>query len=186
MAKMRKALQERPQGALPSNTIPNPHEEIKAITTRSGNVLAGPSVLLPSLSSSSSKELSPSSRSSEIPPSSASTSSELPKWNPHQHLIPYPSSLADPLSLMPKYAKMLKDLLFDKEKLLGLANTSLTENCVAVLLKKLPKKHGDPGKFLIPCDFPELEKCMALANLGANINLIPLSVGILDLMRQSK
>ncbi|GJU78843.1 ribonuclease H-like domain-containing protein [Tanacetum coccineum] len=48
LAEIRKALQERPRGALPSNTIPNPREEIKAITTRSSNVLAGPSVpLLP-------------------------------------------------------------------------------------------------------------------------------------------
>ncbi|GKF65055.1 hypothetical protein Tco_0188503, partial [Tanacetum coccineum] len=60
---------------------------------------------------------------------------------------------------------MLKDLLSDKEKLLGLANTSLTENCSAILLKKLLEKLRDPGKFLIPCDFPELEKCMALADL---------------------
>ncbi|GKC90053.1 hypothetical protein Tco_1150702, partial [Tanacetum coccineum] len=85
-------------------------------------------------------------------------------------------SLAEALALMPKYHKMLKDLLSDKEKLLGLANTSLTKNCSAVLLKKLLEKLGDPGKFLIPCDFPKLEKCMALANLGANINLMPLSV----------
>ncbi|GJS15182.1 reverse transcriptase domain-containing protein [Tanacetum coccineum] len=52
MGQVQKALQERPQGALPSNTIPNPREEIKAITTRSGNVLAGPSVPHPPLSSS--------------------------------------------------------------------------------------------------------------------------------------
>ncbi|GKB97221.1 reverse transcriptase domain-containing protein [Tanacetum coccineum] len=45
-----------------------------------------------------------------------------------------------------------------------------------VLLKKLPEKLGDPRKFLIPCDFQELEKCMALANLGTNSNLMPLSV----------
>ncbi|GJY52546.1 hypothetical protein Tco_0443393 [Tanacetum coccineum] len=97
--------------------------------------------------------------------------------NPHQPAtIPYPLSLAATLALMLKYHKMLKDLLSDKEKLLGLANTSLTENYLAVLLKKLPKKLGDPGKFLIPCDFPELEKCMALADLGTNINLMPLSV----------
>ncbi|GKE28673.1 reverse transcriptase domain-containing protein [Tanacetum coccineum] len=57
-----------------------------------------------------------------------------------------------------------------------MANTSLTENCSVVLLKKLPEKLRDPGKFLIPCDFPELEKCMALAALGASINLMPLSV----------
>nr|GEV58840.1 copia protein [Tanacetum cinerariifolium] len=63
-----------------------------------------------------------------------------------------------------------------KEKLLGLANTLLTKNCSAVLLKKLPKKLGDPRKFLISFDFLELEKCMALADLGTNINLMPLSI----------
>ncbi|GJW38466.1 reverse transcriptase domain-containing protein [Tanacetum coccineum] len=42
--------------------------------------------------------------------------------------------------------------------------------------KKLPEKHGDPGKFLIPCDFPELDECLALADLGVSINLMPLSV----------
>nr|GEY20679.1 reverse transcriptase domain-containing protein [Tanacetum cinerariifolium] len=44
-----------------------------------------------------------------------------------------------------------------------------------VILKKLPEKLGDPGKFHIPCGFNKL-KCKALANLGASINLIPLSV----------
>ncbi|GKF87371.1 reverse transcriptase domain-containing protein, partial [Tanacetum coccineum] len=45
-----------------------------------------------------------------------------------------------------------------------------------VILKKLPEKVGDPGKFLIPCEFPELVKCLALANLGVSINLMPLSI----------
>ncbi|GJT05327.1 hypothetical protein Tco_0839789 [Tanacetum coccineum] len=85
-------------------------------------------------------------------------------------------SLVKALALMPKYAEMLKDLLSNKEKLLELANTPLNENCSAVILKKLPEKLRDLGKFLIPCDFSELEKCMALANLGASINLMPLSV----------
>nr|GEZ85339.1 reverse transcriptase domain-containing protein [Tanacetum cinerariifolium] len=44
------------------------------------------------------------------------------------------------------------------------------------LLKKLPKKLGDPGKFLIPCDFPEMAECLALADLGASINLMPFSI----------
>ncbi|GJT41802.1 reverse transcriptase domain-containing protein [Tanacetum coccineum] len=82
-------------------------------------------------------------------------------------------SFIEALALMPKYHKMLKGLLSD---VLGLANTSLTENCLADLLKKLPEKLKDPRKFLIPCDFPELEKCMALADLGVSINLMPLSV----------
>ncbi|GJV93875.1 reverse transcriptase domain-containing protein [Tanacetum coccineum] len=84
-------------------------------------------------------------------------------------------TLADALILIPKYQKMLKALLSNKEKLLELANTPLNENCSAVILKKLPEKLGDPGKFLILCGFSEL-KCKALADLGASINLMPLSV----------
>ncbi|GKB70310.1 hypothetical protein Tco_0931722, partial [Tanacetum coccineum] len=73
-------------------------------------------------------------------------------------------SLADALVLISKYQKMLKRLLSNKEKLIELANTPLNENCLAVILIKLPEKLGDPGKFLIPCGFSEL-KCKALADL---------------------
>nr|GEZ50257.1 reverse transcriptase domain-containing protein [Tanacetum cinerariifolium] len=84
-------------------------------------------------------------------------------------------TLAEALVLMTKYQKMLKALLSNKEKLKELANTPLNENCSAVILKKLLKKLRDPRKFLIPCGFSEL-KCKALADLGASINLMPLSV----------
>nr|GEV22305.1 reverse transcriptase domain-containing protein [Tanacetum cinerariifolium] len=84
-------------------------------------------------------------------------------------------TIDDALILIPKYQKMLKALLSNKEKHLELANTPLNENCSAVTLKKLPKKLGDLGKFLIPCGFNEL-KCKALADLGASINLMPPSV----------
>ncbi|GJT61901.1 hypothetical protein Tco_1005434 [Tanacetum coccineum] len=67
---------------------------------------------------------------------------------------------------------MLKSLLSNKEKLIELANTPVSENCSAVILKKLPKKLGDPGKFLIPCDFSEL-KCKALADLDCKRCLCP-------------
>nr|GEZ91295.1 reverse transcriptase domain-containing protein [Tanacetum cinerariifolium] len=70
---------------------------------------------------------------------------------------------------------MLKALLSNKEKLQELANTPLNKNCSAVILKKLPEKLKDPRKFLIPCGFSEL-KCKALADLGASINLMILSV----------
>ncbi|GJX58993.1 reverse transcriptase domain-containing protein [Tanacetum coccineum] len=56
------------------------------------------------------------------------------------------------------------------------AKTPVNENCSAVILKKLPEKLRDPDKFLIPCDFPEIVECLALANLGASINLMPLSI----------
>ncbi|GKB54986.1 reverse transcriptase domain-containing protein [Tanacetum coccineum] len=84
-------------------------------------------------------------------------------------------SLVDALILMPKYTKMLKDLCANKEKLEELANTPLSENCSAVILKKLPEKLGDSCRFTIPCDFSKL-KCQGLADLGASINLMPLSV----------
>ncbi|GJY37640.1 reverse transcriptase domain-containing protein [Tanacetum coccineum] len=85
-------------------------------------------------------------------------------------------SLADALILMPKFASTLKALIGNKEKLSEMARTPLNEHCSAVILNKLPKKLGDPGKFLIPCDFPEMDECLALADLGASINLMPLSV----------
>ncbi|GJX00958.1 reverse transcriptase domain-containing protein [Tanacetum coccineum] len=106
MIKMENAFNERPQGGLPSNTVPNPREETKVIITRSGITLAGPSVPPPPLSSSS------------------------------------------------------KEVERDPE----------------TTIDKLPEKLRDPGKFPIPCDFSELEECMALADIGASINLMPLSV----------
>nr|GEX84286.1 reverse transcriptase domain-containing protein [Tanacetum cinerariifolium] len=85
-------------------------------------------------------------------------------------------SFADALILMPKFASTLKAFIGNKEKLSEMARTPLNEHYSAVLLKKLPEKLGDPGKFLIPCDFPGMAECLALADLGASINLMPLSV----------
>ncbi|GJW19235.1 reverse transcriptase domain-containing protein [Tanacetum coccineum] len=84
-------------------------------------------------------------------------------------------TLADASILILKYQKMLKSLLSNKEKLIELANTPVSENCSAIILKKLPEKLGNPGKFLIQCGFNEL-KYKALADIGASINLMPLLV----------
>nr|GEV33354.1 DNA-directed DNA polymerase [Tanacetum cinerariifolium] len=85
-------------------------------------------------------------------------------------------SFADALIHMPKFAPMFKKLLNNKDKLIELTKTPLNENCSGVVLKKLPEKLGDPGRFLIPCDFTGLDNCLALADLGASINLMPLSI----------
>nr|GFA27404.1 reverse transcriptase domain-containing protein [Tanacetum cinerariifolium] len=85
-------------------------------------------------------------------------------------------SFADALIHMPKFAPMFKKLLNNKDKLIELTKTPLNENCSAVVLKKLPEKLGDPGRFLVPCDFTGLDNCLALADLGASINLMPLSI----------
>nr|GFC17301.1 reverse transcriptase domain-containing protein [Tanacetum cinerariifolium] len=85
-------------------------------------------------------------------------------------------SFADALIHMPKFAPMFKKLLNNKDKLIELNKTPLNENCSAVVLKKLQEKLGDPGRFLILCDFTGLDNCLALADMGASINLMPLSI----------
>ncbi|GJS74424.1 reverse transcriptase domain-containing protein [Tanacetum coccineum] len=85
-------------------------------------------------------------------------------------------SFMDALTLMPKFASTLKALIGNKEKLSEMARTPLNEHCLAVILNKLPEKLGDPGRFLIPCKFPGMDECLALADLGASINLMPFSV----------
>ncbi|GJY71740.1 reverse transcriptase domain-containing protein [Tanacetum coccineum] len=85
-------------------------------------------------------------------------------------------SFANALILMPRFTPTIKSLLMNKEKLVELAKIPLNENCSAMLLKKLPEKLRDPSKFLIPCNFPGMDVCHALADLGASINLMPLSI----------
>ncbi|GJY01423.1 reverse transcriptase domain-containing protein [Tanacetum coccineum] len=85
-------------------------------------------------------------------------------------------SFVDALIHMPKFAPMFKKMLNNKDKLIELTKTPLNENCSAVVHKKLPEKLGDPGRFLILCDFLEFDNCLALADLGASINLMPLSI----------
>ncbi|GJU87071.1 reverse transcriptase domain-containing protein [Tanacetum coccineum] len=207
-------------GSLPSNTVANPKGELKAIITRSGLVLNGPSVSMPPpfINPKEDERVEETLTDPEhgkftikVPPPLVQKAKPPSQRNyvvhqrdPRHPHIPYPSrmnkekqkekdevqiqkfyqmfkqlhiniSFADALILILKCQKMLKSLLSNKEKLLELANTPLNENCSAVILKKLPEKLGDPGKFLIPCGFSEL-KCKALADLGASINLMPLSV----------
>nr|GEW06177.1 reverse transcriptase domain-containing protein [Tanacetum cinerariifolium] len=182
-------------GHLPSNTIANPKVELKSITTQSGIVLDGPSVPIPLPFINPEED----ERVEET-----LTDQDLDEDPLHPN-IPYPSrmhkqkqqekdevqiykfwqmfkqlhiniTLADALILIPKYQKMIKALLSNKEKLLKLANTPLNENCSAVILKKLHEKLGDPGKFLIPCGFSEL-KCKALADLAGITRDVFIPVG---------
>nr|GEU73037.1 reverse transcriptase domain-containing protein [Tanacetum cinerariifolium] len=85
-------------------------------------------------------------------------------------------SFVDALILMPKFASTIKSLLTNKEKLFELARTPLNKHCLAVLLKKLAEKREDPDKFLILCDFLGMDEYLAVANLGASIILMPLSI----------
>nr|GEX05233.1 reverse transcriptase domain-containing protein [Tanacetum cinerariifolium] len=199
--------------SLPSNTIPNPRNETKAITTRSDISYDGPPIPPPVVEKKpeatkdtelpSTKYIQP--PSVQVPEKDKEPIDEpfvvpKPKAN-----LPYPSrlakeklcekddilaakfmeifcdlhfelSFADALVHMPKFAPMFKKLLNNKDKLIELTKTPLNENCSAMVLKKLPEKLGNPGRFLTPCDFSKFDNCLALADLGASINLMPLSI----------
>nr|GFA59549.1 hypothetical protein [Tanacetum cinerariifolium] len=149
-------------GTLPGNTITNPKEDLKGVTTRSGVAYPGPKT--PTPSKQGTKHVV------------APVSAPLPNVKPS---IPYPSrhddekrhdqangqiekfyeifkemsfeiSFADALILMPKFASTLKALIGNKEKLNEMAQTTMNEHCSTVILNKLPRKLGDSSKFLIP------------------------------------
>nr|GEZ17418.1 reverse transcriptase domain-containing protein [Tanacetum cinerariifolium] len=153
-------------GSLPINTIANPKGELKAITTQSGIILDGPSIPIPPSFINPEEDERKQQEKDEV---------QIHKFWQMFKQLHINITLADALILIPKYQKMIKALLSNKEKLLELANTPLNENCSAVILNKLLEKLGDPGKFLILCGFSEL-KCKALVDLGASINLMPLSI----------
>nr|GFC24515.1 hypothetical protein [Tanacetum cinerariifolium] len=139
-------------GTLPGNTVTNPKEDLKGITTRSGVAYQGPKTP---------------SQSNQVAPVSA----PMPNL---KHSIPYPSrrdnekrhdqaneqieklyeifkdmsfeiSFTDALTLMPKFALTLKALIGNKEKLNEMARTPMNEHCSAAILNKLPRKLGYPG-----------------------------------------
>nr|GEY23192.1 reverse transcriptase domain-containing protein [Tanacetum cinerariifolium] len=168
-------MQSQGQRTLPGNTITNPKEELKGITTRSGVAYQGQKTPSPSKqgtkvikdqvktpSSQNTAPVQPSviqseSQASVSKPIVAPVSALMPNLKPS---IPYPS----------------RPLIGNKEKLSEMARTPMNEHCLTVILNKLPRKLGDPGKFLIPCEFPGMNECLALADLGTSINLMPFFV----------
>ncbi|XP_019455130.1 PREDICTED: uncharacterized protein LOC109356257 [Lupinus angustifolius] len=76
---------------------------------------------------------------------------------------------------MPVYAKFMKDLLTKKRKL-SEETVTLEAGCSAIIQKSLPEKTKDPGSFTIPVTIGELYVGKALLDLGASINLMPLSM----------
>ncbi|GJS95075.1 reverse transcriptase domain-containing protein [Tanacetum coccineum] len=197
---------------LPGNTVTNPKEDLKGITTRSGVTIQGPKAFnhdvevtkdtMPPANNGSTEDVQPpvvqiQSRNPNPEPNVApvvtpasipfpsrrndekrkeKANDQIEKFYEIFRDLSFEISFTDALMLMPKFASTLKTLIGNKEKLSELARTPLNENCSAVILNKLPKKLGDPGRFLIPCEFTGITTCNALADLGASINLMPYSV----------
>nr|GFA17197.1 reverse transcriptase domain-containing protein [Tanacetum cinerariifolium] len=176
-----KANQSSTSCTLSSSTIPNPKGEIKAITRRSGVAYEGPLIPTPKKVVEQETEETTDKEQSNFQGSTAHKLHEKAMNQMEMFFqifqdLHFDISFADALLLVLKFASTIKSLLTNKDKLFELAKMPLNENCLAMLLKKLPEKLGDPGKFLIPCDFSGMDVCHALADLGASINLMPLSI----------
>ncbi|GKF59409.1 hypothetical protein Tco_0176195 [Tanacetum coccineum] len=130
-------------GSLPSNTVANPRVQTQAPIDEPA-VAPKPKPSIPYPSRANKQKLR------EKDDNLASKFVEIFRE------LHFEISFADALLHKPKFASMFKSLLNNKEKLFELAKTPVNENCLAIILKKLPEKLGDPNKFLIPCDFPEL------------------------------
>ncbi|XP_015944544.1 uncharacterized protein LOC107469680 [Arachis duranensis] len=77
---------------------------------------------------------------------------------------------------MPLYAKFLKELMTRKRNWDEKEIVVLTEECSAIIQKKLPQKLKDPRSFQIPCIIWEISIEKALCNLGTSINLMSLAM----------
>ena len=80
------------------------------------------------------------------------------------------------LQQMPLYSKFLKDMLTRKNKYIHSENIIVEGNYSAVIPKILPPKHKDFGSVTISCAIGEVSIGKALIDLGASINLMPLSM----------
>ncbi|XP_062089643.1 uncharacterized protein LOC133796180 [Humulus lupulus] len=77
---------------------------------------------------------------------------------------------------MPNYVKFLKDILTMKRRLGEFETVALTEGCSAILKNKVPPKLKDLGSFTIPYSIGGRDVGRALCDLGASINLMPMSI----------
>ncbi|KAL5568115.1 hypothetical protein UlMin_024690 [Ulmus minor] len=80
------------------------------------------------------------------------------------------------LEQMPNYVKFMKDMLMKKKRFGEFETVALTRECSAALQSKLPPKLQDPGSFTIPCSIGGQYCGKALCDLGASINLMPMSI----------
>ncbi|XP_073119798.1 uncharacterized protein [Henckelia pumila] len=164
------ALNNQQRDVFPSNTEVNPREQCNVVTLRSGKELAidNPKAV----DDEEVEEIVVESKNSDKKNSSKSAV-VLEKPSVPKSILSYPQRFK---KKMPHYAKLMKDVMARKRKLEEFETVKLTEECSAILQKKLPQKLKDPGSFTIPCIIGGATVNRVLCDLGASINLMPLSI----------
>ena len=84
--------------------------------------------------------------------------------------------LLDAIKNMPSYEKFLKELCTNRKKLAENEKVQMAQNVSAIIQKKLPPKCRDQGMFSIPCRIGNVYIEQAMCDLGASINVMPLSL----------
>ncbi|KAH9751859.1 hypothetical protein KPL71_014474 [Citrus sinensis] len=177
------AVSNRPQGSLPSNTE-NPRREgkehYKVINLRSGNeVDSAVSVQKRRIESNQGQE------DTQVEESQSSTFrmqintvllQHLQKFIIQHLVLPINIPFVEALEQMPNYAKFFKDILTKKRRLREFETVALTQECSRMLQSKIPQKMKDLGSFTIPYSMGTKYSGKTLCDLGASINLMPLSV----------
>ncbi|GJW30947.1 reverse transcriptase domain-containing protein [Tanacetum coccineum] len=185
----------RPSRSLPSNTQPNPcgsnskayqppqacNEHVNAVFTRSGKSYNPPDNPNDQQNNSENPINFDSDDEDDEPTTQLKTQpakpvKETPLPKPYKPKIPINIPLVDVLAEMPNYGKFLKELIRNKHKIEQIYAAFLSVESSAMIQNKVPPKLGDPGSFLIPCNFNKTFSCNAMADLGASINLIPYSL----------
>ena len=181
IGQMANLLTERQPGSLPSNSEVNlrrdGNEHVKAVTLRSGKELEVQEQSPVIEEVENEKVIQPGQNDDadrEHPQEKQSAGNTTEARDKPQ--IPYPQHLkkhkldkqftkfmevfkklhinilfADALEQMPSYVKFMKDILSHKRRLADFETVNLTEECSAILQRKLPQKLKDPGSFTIPC-----------------------------------
>nr|GEV29638.1 reverse transcriptase domain-containing protein [Tanacetum cinerariifolium] len=158
-------------GAYQGNTITNPKEDLKGITTRSGTAYPGPTIPTTSSTPPVVERETEATKDTVHPTNNGSTDVQPP-------IVPTEYQILNSELVISPIIEPVASLISAPRPNLrpSIPYPSKLHDQNLLLLKKFLEKLGDPGKFLILCDFPIMAKCLALADLGAIINLMPLSV----------
>ena len=192
MGQMAKQLSERDPGTLPSDTHIPRMENASAITTRSGRVLnhvekPHKEVIVEEVRAEKksegekTKEYKKGEKESKVPFPKAlmkkNLEKQFSKFVAMFKKLHVDLPFSEVLEKMPQYAKFMKEILSKKRRLSEMDEiVELTEECSAIIQRKLPVKIKDPGKFLLPVEFEGKEGTNGLIDLGASVNLMPLSM----------
>nr|XP_025678646.1 uncharacterized protein LOC112778553 [Arachis hypogaea] len=180
----------KPSRSLPSDTIPNPKEECKAIQLRSGKILVDnkEATKKPKESNKEPTEKEEASNKDVTTGKQAQEKEDQPQISrkgneameeptkDHRQGLEINIPLAKALEQMPLYANFLKELINKKRSWHENETIMLTEECRALIQKGLPPKLEDPGSFFLPCTIGRLIINKAMCDLGASINLMPSSL----------